>query len=180
MLAYHVYCSSKTDIETESLREQLRDLVQKLLQSNHDISNRLHQLKATRESESILPTCFRNNRGVEDDDSTTDPIRKSVQSEPNGSFAVRRSKELKFSLEGDLGSSRVYQRTQPYASDVSFTSSAVRSHAWSIFSGLSLSQVSSMSAIALPVHGNEIYNCEHYQIGIVETIGRYTLPEPSH
>lgn len=167
MLIHHLHYST-TDIEAESSREQLHDLVQKLLQSNHDISKRLHQLEVTIDSESILTTCFRNNRGIEDEHSTTDIIRKganSEQFESDDSFAVFRTEKFQFSFEADLGSSRVYKRTQPFTSDVSFASSAVRSHAWSIFSGLSLSQVSSMSAIALPVHTDEIYNYANYQIG---------------
>lgn len=47
-------------------------------------------------------------------------------------------------------------------SDASFTSSAVRTHAWSVFSGLSLSQVSMISAIALPLYLDEISNPECY------------------
>jgi len=57
----------------------------------------------------------------------------------------------------------VYQRTAQYESDVSFTSSAVRTHAWSIFSGLSLSEVSVISAIALPIYLNEVFNDEWYK-----------------
>jgi len=62
----------------------------------------------------------------------------------------------------DLGTSRVYMRTERYKSDVSFTSSAVRSHAWSVFTGLSLSEVSVISAIALPLYLDEIYNNAWY------------------
>jgi hypothetical protein len=65
-------------------------------------------------------------------------------------------------FEVDLGTSRVYRRTGRFKSDVSFTSSAIRSHAWSIFSGLSLSEVSMLSAIALPLYLNEIYNNKWY------------------
>lgn len=127
-------------------------------------------MEVSYDSESILTTCYRNNRGIDDDDdSMTDTIGKGenidhIQS--NELFTVLRTQESQFSFEVDLGSSRVYQRTQPYTSDVSFASSAVRSHAWSVFSGLSLSQISNMSAIALPVHTNEIYNYQQYQIGI--------------
>lgn len=65
-------------------------------------------------------------------------------------------------FEVDLETSRVYRRTEQFKSDISFTSSAMRSHTWSIFSGLSLSEVSVISAIALPLYLNEIYNNEWY------------------
>jgi hypothetical protein len=70
--------------------------------------------------------------------------------------------DLQTGFQIDLGTSRVYRRTESYESDVSFTSSAIRTHAWSIFSGLSLSQVSMISAIALPLSLDEIYNQEGY------------------
>lgn len=63
-----------------------------------------------------------------------------------------------------LGTSRVYRRTENYESDVSFTSSALRTHAWSVFSGLSLAEVSVISAIALPLYLDEIYNQEWYTL----------------
>lgn len=58
----------------------------------------------------------------------------------------------------------MYKRTEFYESDVSFTTSAVRTHAWSIFSGLSLSDVSVISAIALPLYLSEISNHQWYNL----------------
>jgi hypothetical protein len=55
------------------------------------------------------------------------------------------------SFEGVLQSTRVYRRTEGYDTDVSFTTSIRRPHAWSIFSGLSLADISELSAIALPL-----------------------------
>jgi hypothetical protein len=62
------------------------------------------------------------------------------------------------SFEIDLGTSRVFRRTQWYQPDTSFTSSAVRTRVWFIFSGLSLSDVCKISAIALPVYSEDILN----------------------
>lgn len=80
------------------------------------------------------------------------------------SLAVQRLTEdgSRTGFQIDLETSRVYQRTEIYKSDVSFTSSAVRTHAWSVFSGLSLSEVSVISAIALPLYLDEISNMEWY------------------
>jgi hypothetical protein len=72
---------------------------------------------------------------------------------------------FRFAFENDLETSRVYKRTQHYSSDVSFTSSAVRTHAWSIFSGLSLADVSVISAIALPLYSCDISNSQWYKFG---------------
>jgi hypothetical protein len=77
------------------------------------------------------------------------------------------------SYEIDLKTSRVYRRTQPYKEDVSFTSSAVRTHAWSVFSGLSLSQVSSISAIALPVYSEELFHPELFKVSSESPLSRH-------
>src|SRR5438034_9545722 len=46
---------------------------------------------------------------------------------------------------------------------MSFTSSAVRSNVWSIFSSFSLAEVSIISVIALPLYLQEISNVEFYK-----------------
>jgi hypothetical protein len=81
-------------------------------------------------------------------------------SESNDSSGGILTTRFQSSFEIDLGTSRVYRRTQLYQSDMSFTSSAVRTHVWSIFSGLSLADVSKISAIALPVYSDDISNNE--------------------
>lgn len=46
--------------------------------------------------------------------------------------------------------------------DRSFVSSAIRTNAWSIFSGLSLADISIISVVALPLYADDITNQEHY------------------
>jgi len=152
---------SASHIVAERSRDALRELVQKLLESNHDISRRLQSMEDTRESESILTTCFRNGSDVE-------VINGAEESAPDESHRFEPSDRLyhQYSFETDLDTSRVYKRTQSYEPDTSFTSSAVRTHAWSLFSGLSLSQVSRVSAIALPVYSNHVFNSEWFNFGL--------------
>jgi cell division control protein 24 len=71
----------------------------------------------------------------------------------------------KFDFEDDLESSRVYRRALRETMDYSFRSSVARSHNWSVFSGLSLGDISIMSVIALPVYQDDITNPEHYHFG---------------
>jgi cell division control protein 24 len=71
----------------------------------------------------------------------------------------------KFDFEEDLESSRVYRRAVRETTDYSFRSSIARSHSWSVFSGLSLGDISIMSVIALPVYQDDITNAEHYDFG---------------
>ncbi len=70
-----------------------------------------------------------------------------------------------FDFESDLEASRPYRRAQRDTVDFSFRSSVAHSNAWSLFSELSLSDVSLMSVIALPVYADEVGNSHHYAFG---------------
>ena len=162
-------CHSESDREAEQFQQSLIILVQQLVESNVEIARRLKTLETTFETESILTTCFRNGNLVEKEElveATTDqpteiPPQTTSMIFENSSTGLP-SIVFHSAFENDLKNSRVYKRSQPYECDVSFTSSAVRSHSWSVFSGLSLSQISSISVIALPVYSHEIPNKEWY------------------
>jgi hypothetical protein len=162
-------CHSVSDREAEQSQQSLLILVHQLVESNVEISRRLKTLETTFETESILTACFRNGNSVEtreSEEASTDQSLDILQ--PTTSMILDSSStglpRIVFhpAFEIDLNNSRVYKRTQPYECDVSFASSAVRSHSWSVFSGLSLSQISSISVIALPVYSHEIANKEYY------------------
>ena len=68
----------------------------------------------------------------------------------------------KSDFEDDLESSRVYRRAQRDTMDFSYRSSITRSNAWSVFSGLSLGDISLISVIGLPVFPHDITNAHHY------------------
>jgi len=91
--------------------------------------------------------------GATEDVSTSPP---SDVSTPTGSPIqnVISPREFEVALE----QTRVYARVQSHESDISFTSSAVRTHAWSILSGLSLNDISVVSVLALPITLEEINN----------------------
>lgn len=141
--------------------------MQQLLESNQEISRRLRNLEGTYDSESVLTTCFRNGNS----DKATEKDGEHADFSHNYPFGPeihefssdqRRSRYC-YTFERDLETSRVYKRTRNYESDVSFASSAIRTHSWSVFSGLSLSQVSKISAIGLPVYRDDIFNDESYK-----------------
>lgn len=69
-----------------------------------------------------------------------------------------------FDFENDLEASRPYRRVQRATMDFSFRSSIAHTNAWSQFSGISLSKVSIISAIALPLYPDEIENAQHYEL----------------
>jgi hypothetical protein len=115
-----------------------------------------------------MTTCFRNGTMDElaaGEFETESDVQLEVSMELRGLAQNLAEDTSRTCFQVDLGSSRVYKRTELYESDVSFTSSVARTHAWSIFSDLSLSEVSMISAIALPLYLNEISNKQWYTFG---------------
>jgi hypothetical protein len=90
------------------------------------------------------------------------PLAEEYQSEGETKTTIA---VCRHPFEDDLKASRVYNRTQFYADDVSFRSTTIRTHAWSVFSGTSIADVSCISVIALPLYAHDIYNSQHYQFG---------------
>lgn len=70
-----------------------------------------------------------------------------------------------FDFQDDLKASRPYRNVKRDSVDLSFRTSIARSHAWSVFSGLSLGDISNVSVIALPIYADEITNSCHYRFG---------------
>ena len=142
-------------------QDELRGLVEQLLERNQDIVRRLMQLEDTYGARSRVT---RQPSGEDEDDDDTATIRSA-----NNSMATTSSSTLidpiQFSFQADLEASRVYRRLRGNECDCSFTSSIARSHAWSVFSGLSLGEISIVSIIALPLYPADISNAEGYTFG---------------
>jgi hypothetical protein len=83
----------------------------------------------------------------------------------------------------DLEASRVYRKANRHSSDNSFCSSAVPSHAWTGLSDVSLSDISVISVVALPITSSDISNSEHYRFQegtlAVKELGGIILPASS-
>jgi hypothetical protein len=144
--------------------------VDQILEQNEDMRSRLAHLEGARSI--AIPSV----RFLDDDTSTirTTTITREGPVTPahaSGSSNVRMSATFNPILalrefETVLKASRVYQQAEPNATDMSFRSSIVRSHAWSALSGRSLADISVISVIALPLTSNE-----------VKAMYRYLLPE---
>ncbi|KAF5558561.1 nicotinamide mononucleotide permease [Fusarium mexicanum] len=134
-------------------------LVQELLRSNQDLASRIRGLE--REG-SIIAESRR------DDFSTLRQTRgsKSV------SFIDTQASAIKFTFDQDLQASRVYNRAIGRQSMASLTSTALYTTALSLFSNLSLSQVSNISFYALPVYSNDLSNSDCYVFGEEGALGR--------
>ena len=81
------------------------------------------------------------------------PSSPKLQPEPNSQSAIDGLGE---SFEIVLLSTRVYDRVKHRESDATSTIQTSRSHAWSIVSGISLSQISIIAVIKLPLHEAEL------------------------
>lgn len=87
------------------------------------------------------------------------------RSNPSASDTHETTHISKFDFEDDLEASRVYSRAQRDTMDFSFRSSIALSHSWSVFSGLSLGDISIISVIALPIYQEDLSNAQHYDFG---------------
>lgn len=149
--------------ETESAMTRLCDLVEQVLATNHDMSRRLRNMDDKPVRRSHSPGSDR-----EDDASTTSGETGTL---PPPGFPhdglpenVHRS-QFGFSFEEDLFASRVYRRPLFSDSGLSLVTSAARTTASSILSALSLTDVSNISILAVPVYADEISNQDRYTFG---------------
>lgn len=71
-------------------------------------------------------------------------------------------------FETELDASWVYRKVKRPTSMFSFSSSAIDSHAWSVFSGITLADISIISVIALPLYKNDVRNPQHYTFGTIQ------------
>ncbi|KAF5621332.1 Rho guanine nucleotide exchange factor scd1 [Fusarium tjaetaba] len=145
-------------------QEQLSNNVKALLDNNNALSRRLMNLEDALDAQTII------SRRMSILSLSASPSGNATQQltaeSPVTSITTENSLAIsKFDFEDDLESSRVYRRAVRETMDYSFRSSIARSHSWSVFSVLSLGDVSIMSVIALPVYQDDITNAEHYDFG---------------
>ncbi|KIM97029.1 hypothetical protein OIDMADRAFT_105875 [Oidiodendron maius Zn] len=125
-----------------------------MVESNRDLAERIRSL----ERDGLIISKARSEIISGDDVSTVRGTRESMLQ--LGDMPAKR-----FTFEDDLESSRVYNRAIYRYSQLSITSTALYSTALSIFSKLSLSQVSSISFYALPVYAFDLSNSNLYVFG---------------
>ncbi|TVY77089.1 Rho guanine nucleotide exchange factor scd1 [Fusarium oxysporum f. sp. cubense] len=145
-------------------QEQLSNNVKVLLDSNDALSRRLMNIEDSLDAQTII------SRRMSILSLSASPSQNTSQQSTAESPATSISTDTslaisKFDFEDDLESSRVYRRAVRETMDFSFRSSVARSQNWSVFSGLSLGDISIMSVIALPVYQDDITNAEHYDFG---------------
>ncbi|KAF2649457.1 hypothetical protein K491DRAFT_698082 [Lophiostoma macrostomum CBS 122681] len=132
----------ESDLEAARSQEDLYILTSSLIQSNQDISQRLSLLERPRQDNASIMTGHRRPF-------STATLESSMQ-------------DLTF--ERDLKGSWVYRKVRRSTTeDKSFRSSVALSHAWSALSEISLSDISAISVVALPISCNDLVNGYHYR-----------------
>ncbi|KAF5009360.1 hypothetical protein FDECE_4416 [Fusarium decemcellulare] len=151
-------------------QEQLSVNISALLDSNQDLSRRLLNLENSLDTQTIISKrmSLMSVSIPESQSSNSIDPQSTLASTTESSTETDSSVFIsKFEFEDDLETSGVYRRAQHNRNtmDFSFRSSVARSHVWSILSGLSMSDVSIMSMIALPVYQEDLTNAQHYDFG---------------
>jgi hypothetical protein len=86
--------------------------------------------------------------------------------------------QLGFVFEEELSGTWVYQRAaRRMDGSSSIISSAGRTASWSMLTGLSLSDVSNIAVLALPIYAEEVSNRELYQFGEIDIDALTTVVE---
>ena len=83
-----------------------------------------------------------------------------------------------FTFEKDLRASRPYMRALKRCSGWTATSSVAPSMGWSFFSDISLAEVSCLSAIALPIASQDLWNGDRYRVKTSDRHNRFEIPRP--
>ena len=144
--------------EAEVAITRLCDLVEQVLASNQDMSRRLRAL----DDAPAIPTSAASLTSNDDTNYTPSmPGMLPVESEPVGVQA----NTYEFAFEEDLQASRVYRKPLCSGSRESLVTSAARTTASSILSALSLTDVSNISILAVPISAYEISNSSRYDFG---------------
>ncbi|OBS29447.1 hypothetical protein FPOA_03383 [Fusarium poae] len=164
---------SDSDRSATQHHEQLSSNVNLLLESNHSLSRRLLNLEESLDSQTIAS---RRMSFLTLTDVTPQNIG-SEKSQPSITDTDSTIDISKFDFEDDLEASRAYRRAQRDTMDFSFRSSVARSNSWSVFSGMSLGDISIMSVIALPVYQDDLTNAQYYDFGN-ETVVVDEEPQP--
>ncbi|KAH7176269.1 ras family-domain-containing protein [Dactylonectria macrodidyma] len=142
---------SDSQVRAENNQQQLMSTVEMLLERNHDLSERMMGIESAFDTISQHQATFQFTAGI-------DSLAPHTAS-------PKRSSLVEFEFERYLKASRVYRRAKRDTMDFSVRSSVARTHAWSVFSGISLSNISEISVLALPLYAEDIANPQHYNFG---------------
>ena len=148
--------------EAQSAMTRLCDRVEQALASNQDMSRRLRNMDDK-------PVQIFHSPGPDPGDDASTTSSRTVTLPPglppeNLPENVVRS-QFGFAFEEDLFASRVYRKPLFSDSGLSLVTSAARTTASSVLSALSLTDVSNISILAVPIYAVDISNQDRYKFG---------------
>jgi len=141
----------------EASMRNLTSLVQEVLRTNVDMASRLKNL------ERMHPALANSMKPSQDD---------TAISEQSESRANSRATCYRFAFEEELETSIVYKRAG--LKQMRFSNSSTASNGPSWFSGLSLSDVTNVSALTLPISPMELWNHHRYGSSVASSTTRTT------
>ncbi|KAH7072537.1 hypothetical protein FB567DRAFT_538348 [Paraphoma chrysanthemicola] len=168
----------ESDQEARRNHAQLLAVCTVLLRSNTELTRRLTHLETCFDSaESMLtrrPDSIMSSETITKYGNNTAMERLAEELHSMSLFSLSDSQ-----FETVLEASTVYRRARKPGCDSSFRSSIVRSHAWTVLSDISLSEISVISVIALPIRLLDIANAQHYTFGgnILQTLEEEPLED---
>ncbi|RYP63018.1 hypothetical protein DL771_009473 [Monosporascus sp. 5C6A] len=167
-------CNSSSETQESLMR--LCDLVEEALSRSSALSVRISRLEGNRTIGHSDPELASLDDGdaAEGDDATTRAPGRAIGDQPQSSRELR---TITFTFDETLWNSRAYQRLHligPDAhSETSITSSARQRIARSIFSALTIGDISNLSQYSLPIFVHEISNNQWY--GVIDLPSTVTL-----
>ncbi|KAK4221725.1 hypothetical protein QBC38DRAFT_402897 [Podospora fimiseda] len=151
-----------SDQEARLSQAKLQQQVEQVLADNATLKQKLQQSQDSFDARSIA-----TGYPDEEDDGRTirgPGVRRTDTVRSNATMQNVRNSIIRFAFENILERSRPYlQTSQLNECDRSFTSDAVRSDAWSVFTGYSLSKISVLSVIAMPICAADLANGGYYR-----------------
>ena len=147
--------------EAESAMARLCDRVEQVLASNEDMGRRLRDM-----DHNTIHRAASTVMSSRDDASTTSSGTVTPPIHPPGNLPeVIERNQFGFAFEEDLFASRVYRKPLFSDSGESLVTSAARTTSSSVLSALSLTDVSNISILAIPIYSHEISNSNRYSFG---------------
>ena len=167
--------------QAQSSASQLTTMVQRVLESNLEMSQRLANLemRTPGHARSSAPTLTTLNTTRDDDSISTVRVAKDdkkhrttphrsaetikeIGGDASEFSTATQSLDFSFTFDQDLHSSRPYVRAMKRNLVWSAASSTLHTIGWSCMSGVSLADVSAISVIRLPVSPQELWNGQRY------------------
>jgi hypothetical protein len=166
---------SESDLDAQESATFLRSQVEEQVESNSEMTARLEKLELPEDQNGLEDALIELMREILERD---DQKLEDVTIEPPGTSSGYQLKPgetsdplvlVSESYDVVLSNTRVYGRVSDKQIDAVTTISTIRSHAWSVLSGLSLDQISVVAVIKLPLSETELKRFQKLASSVTST-----------